>query len=932
MSTITDLLDDLAVRRLTIAEVAAGLREFEWQPSSAPAEDDVENLPPAEDSFDEVQADSRLTARQYARLAAAYREALSETGSDDAFTAASDHWKKQPRDPGGEDAGQWVKTKTGLASVKKVVSAVIYKKHTDGSVVAQRDDRRLRWDATSKKYAADERENDTWVEKQKLTKAAAYAEMKIGDWREPDAGSGAKPVAKPVAKSQPKAASKPAQAADNILSETTPTIKPSANGKAANTAAFDQEFTDTAAKLKKINDDSAIYGKRFKELFEKQYQKVSGILSKYDQSLLDEADEKTAQAWKDAKPGVTKIINLLAQRAQTLKVSDTVESKWSNLPSAQVTVKPKVNRAAMDKIAERYVSKDLVTITNNAALRAGTPDPKALSWAKSIDRMVNSGEITEDTVVYRGAAFSPEFAATLTPGSMLRDDGFMSAGFDNGTARHYANTRQRVLPGYIPTTFEIRTPKGMKAYEVENDEIVFGRGRKLRVIDVQSDGSYLRVITEMVAEVSVKNPKDSAGTSTKSAQIPVDTSAASTTSSGEFNQNYTGPRFELPSSVDRQTLTDFTDLVRRKVQADQLDGVAKLTPDEKFRISALQDTFNLEHVGTQLRIAQEAQVAGALDVWMKQNGVTEEPTEEFKQKLADRVKTAFAGKKIAVRVTPKNLENILTDGRIKTQFETNKSKGNNDAATRAKVEAAWFGIGLGKSLTQMVDQDREKRPVYGYVAVDGVRPAGVGTADMFGVSTDALSQYGQIQVILRDRVRDRTTAMFGDSLNNRHQGLSSPVNQPDWMAFTPSWKSMFTRGLTDLERDVNSVNFRHGNYAEAQIHGGVTLDDVEEIVFPATPTAALRKQLDDAGVSWRVLNFKTAADGTPEERATALRIAEQDIDALDEEITRQESQLEHYQSKNDNYSVKQIEGDVKKMRVQRKRLSDALPALRGEKG
>lgn len=93
MSAITQLLDNLADGSQTLAEVAADFEEFDWETPSVTPDDAEEDSPPIEDSFDEVQADSRLTAKEYARLAKAYRTAVTEVNPDDIFTAASDQRK-----------------------------------------------------------------------------------------------------------------------------------------------------------------------------------------------------------------------------------------------------------------------------------------------------------------------------------------------------------------------------------------------------------------------------------------------------------------------------------------------------------------------------------------------------------------------------------------------------------------------------------------------------------------------------------------------------------------------------------------------------------------------------------------------------------------------------------------------------------------------
>ena len=273
--------------------------------------------------------------------------------------------------------------------------------------------------------------------------------------------------------------------------------KPTAEIDSDDEKNIDAEIADISARLNGVFEQNQVYGDWFKELFEKKFQKASGVLNKADQHLLNTANKKLEEAWKNAQPDVNKLIELLAQKAKANQTPSIDDDYWSARPEGKVQLRHKTNKDAMDKIAERYVGKDLITITHHASLRSDDPDEKALAWAKSISRMVNSGEITEDTRVYRGAAFSPEFVASLTPGTVLHDKAFMSAGFDDSTARHYAGARQRTRPGYIPTIFEIRVRSGTPAYEVENDELVFDRNTTLRIQEVREDNGYLRIIASM---------------------------------------------------------------------------------------------------------------------------------------------------------------------------------------------------------------------------------------------------------------------------------------------------------------------------------------------------------------------------------------------------------------------------------------------------
>ncbi|NUP28826.1 MAG: hypothetical protein HOQ44_19440 [Nocardia sp.] len=64
---------------------------------------------------------------------------------------------------------------------------------------------------------------------------------------------------------------------------------------------------------------------------------------------------------------------------------------------------------------------------------------------------------------------------------------------------------------------------------------------------------------------------------------------------------------------------------------------------------------------------------------------------------------------------------------------------------------------------------------------------------------------------------------------------------------------------------------------EAQIHGGVSVQDIDHVLLPRDPTPELRHALDESGTPWRVFNNETIArEGTPAERTAAReRLVEQ---------------------------------------------------------
>lgn len=80
MSTVTDMIDDFIEGRQTLSQTMTKFEKFDWSKPRKVDETDVEGSAPTENSFDEVQTDSRLTVRQYAQLAEAYRRGVGGQG------------------------------------------------------------------------------------------------------------------------------------------------------------------------------------------------------------------------------------------------------------------------------------------------------------------------------------------------------------------------------------------------------------------------------------------------------------------------------------------------------------------------------------------------------------------------------------------------------------------------------------------------------------------------------------------------------------------------------------------------------------------------------------------------------------------------------------------------------------------------------------
>jgi hypothetical protein len=144
------------------------------------------------------------------------------------------------------------------------------------------------------------------------------------------------------------------------------------------------------------------------------------------------------------------------------------------------------------------------------------------------------------------------------------------------------------------------------------------------------------------------------------------------------------------------------------------------------------------------------------------------------------------------------LDEILADGRLKSQFETDASRGSLMPAHRQYSEERMWGY--------PEDLPNEKRPIYGYMH----RP---GQTDHW---TDS---YGEVELELKYAVRDRATWTDGDSFAQNM--VPSPVNNPSHLSAD-----------VDLGSDPLGDGIGMSWYVEAQIHGGVSLDDVAAVHVP----------------------------------------------------------------------------------------------------
>jgi len=232
-------------------------------------------------------------------------------------------------------------------------------------------------------------------------------------------------------------------------------------------------------------------------------------------------------------------------------------------------------------------------------------------------------------------------------------------------------------------------------------------------------------------------------------------------------------------------------IVDNSIHIDTRSLVAKYVPDDQ--------------IGERLALLKRA----AGDIVQKTAGYHEMRTDRFGDAQALDAQEDFV-KDAAVSITmpAAKVAALLRDGRFKTQFESKRSGGLSNLQVRSQWEAAAMGI--------HPDVDPSMRPVYGMVEVGGVQlPRERGN-----------TQYGDVLMVLKPAVRERTSFTDGDSLG---QNINSvPLTSP---------------------RSARTLRVKGGRqYFEAQIRGGVQVSDIDYVVISGPVKTPMLNALKKAGI------------------------------------------------------------------------------------
>lgn len=191
------------------------------------------------------------------------------------------------------------------------------------------------------------------------------------------------------------------------------------------------------------------------------------------------------------------------------------------------------------------------------------------------------------------------------------------------------------------------------------------------------------------------------------------------------------------------------------------------------------------------------------------------------------LRSLLAGAVLSVRVPLAALLSILHDRRFKTRHEGSMSR--NPTRNTDEESAVWC-----------LDPSRPATfPIFGYLATEKDISEPAARASLH-------SAYGSARVLLSDDLRDRATVFFGDSLAwiRGSTGAPAPLTEPDEL----TWP--FDRGLPTDRVSLDGCAF--DEVVELQIIGGITLDEITEVIFDFDPPERVKRALGCAGIDWNV--------------------------------------------------------------------------------
>jgi hypothetical protein len=194
------------------------------------------------------------------------------------------------------------------------------------------------------------------------------------------------------------------------------------------------------------------------------------------------------------------------------------------------------------------------------------------------------------------------------------------------------------------------------------------------------------------------------------------------------------------------------------------------------------------------------------------------------------------------------LDGILSEGRMRNFFEAKRNVFNDDFknmeaydkyGARERKANYLEGRVLGEErifgLPEGVAQPKH-RPIYALLMPDGLR----------AVNSEEFT-YGNVGLVMKHSVEERSKFTGGDSLNFRFHG-ASPINDPSAVAMISRSANMSAEDRRASAKDGNPLT--NNWYVEAQVMGGVSVGDISYVTVADETVLSdeIKTRLKDMGI------------------------------------------------------------------------------------
>jgi len=227
------------------------------------------------------------------------------------------------------------------------------------------------------------------------------------------------------------------------------------------------------------------------------------------------------------------------------------------------------------------------------------------------------------------------------------------------------------------------------------------------------------------------------------------------------------------------------------------------------------------------------------------------------QAIIDTVNNVSENGQVCIAIDPETLNEVLEDGRFQNQFETNTSNGLLNQGSRETDEWRTQGVPRGTP--------NEERPIYGYLISDtegrdtsldskissGLRADNLTQEQeqnlnllqtqfemesITSLSNPMVSQYGSVRVVLNNSANSNTTLTLGDSLSQGKFAVPMGTSITESVAVQ--------QGLAKAVDSPSEIG-----YIEAQIHGGVSVSNIEAIYASVDEITGIELTLQEKGLT-----------------------------------------------------------------------------------